>query len=214
MGRRRRELDRRRACTRLGHDDCLGRRLDFDGPDLENRHCDGLLHLYRTGTTTDIVPPCLRANVTSVNITGRDNIDDVLTVDFSNGNPMPAGGLNFNGGSLGSGSGNSLYIIGSSGDENAVLSATQITGIGSAPINYSNTTFFSFHLGGGSDSLLINNNATLKINEDNAISAAGTNITIDNGVLDLNGKTDTIGDLLLKSGSIVNGTLTRRFIYH
>ena len=32
-------------------------------------------------------------------------------------------------------------------------------------------------------------------------------MTIDGGILDLNGKTDTIGNLLLKSGSVVNGTL-------
>ncbi len=176
------------------------------GLTLKIESLDGLLHLYQTGTTTDVVPPCVPASITSVNITGRDNIDDVLTIDFSNGNPIPAGGLIFNGGNLGAGSGNSLYIIGSSGNESAVLSATQITLVGSAPITFSNTTFFSFHLGGGSDSLLVNNNATLKINQDNAISA-GTNVTIDGGVLDLNGNTDTIGSLLLKSGSVINGTL-------
>ena len=46
----------------------------------------------------------------------------------------------------------------------------------------------------------------MKINQDNAISA-GTNVTINGGMLDLNGKTDTIGSLLLKSGSVINGTL-------
>ena len=58
---------------------------------------------------------------------------------------------------------------------------------------------------GAYTSLLINS-ATFKISQDNAISA-GTNVTIDGGILDLNGKTDTIGDLLLKSGSVLNGTL-------
>ena len=58
----------------------------------------------------------------------------------------------------------------------------------------------------GAYSSLLVKNATLKINQDNAISA-GTNVTIDGGILDLNGKTDTIGDLLLKSGSVLNGTL-------
>ena len=85
------------------------------------------------------------------------------------------------------------------------MSAAQITDNAMAPIYYSNVTYFGFNLVGGSNSLSINN-ATLKINQDNAISA-GTNVTIDNGTLDLNGKTDTIGSLLLKSGSIINGTL-------
>ncbi len=58
---------------------------------------------------------------------------------------------------------------------------------------------------GGYASLLINY-ATFKINQDDAISA-GTDVTIDGGILDLNGKTDTIGSLLLKSGSVISGTL-------
>ena len=167
---------------------------------------DGLLHLYQTGTTTNVETPQALTKITSVNITGRDNIDDVLTVDFSGGNPIPVGGLKFNGGSIGGGSGNSLFIIGSSGGDSVAMTATQITDNSSAPITYSNTAFFSFHLGGGSNSLLVDNNATLKINQDNAIST-GTDVTIDGGTLDLNGKTDTIGDLLLNSGSVLNGTL-------
>ncbi len=166
---------------------------------------DGLLHLYQSGTTTNVVPPCVPAGITSVNIIGRDNIDDVLTIDFSNGNPIPAGGVNFEGGNPGGGNGNSLVIIGSSSSDSAVLSSAEIALAGSARIAYSNATFFSFLLGDG-DSLLINDNATLKIKQDNAISA-GTNVTIDDGTLDLNGKTDTIGDLLLESGSVINGTL-------
>ena len=85
------------------------------------------------------------------------------------------------------------------------MSAAQITDNSLAPIYYSNVTYFGFNLVGGSNSLSINN-ATLKINQDNAISA-GTDVTINGGTLDLNGKTDTIGNLLLESGSLVNGTL-------
>ena len=54
-------------------------------------------------------------------------------------------------------------------------------------------------------SLLIDH-ATLTIGQDNVI-ATGTNVTIDGGILDLNGKIDAISDLVLKSGSILNGTL-------
>jgi hypothetical protein len=166
---------------------------------------DGLLHLYRSGTTTDVVTPQNPANITSVNITGRNNVSDILTVDYSNGNPIPFGGLNFNGGIAGTSGSNSLYIVGSSADENATLSATQITGLSVGAITYSNTTYFSFQLGGGNNNLTIDN-ATLKIDQNNAIST-GTNVTINNGVLDLNGKTDTVKDLVLHSGSILNGVL-------
>jgi hypothetical protein len=166
---------------------------------------DGLVHLYQTGTTTDVAAPCTLADITSVDITGRDNIDDVLTIDFSNGDPIPAGGLIFNGGSLDEGNGNSLVVIGTTGGDSVVMSASQITDNVSAPIFYSNIIYFEFNLAGGSNSLAING-ATLKINQDNAISS-GTDVTIDNGTLDLDGHTDTIGDLLLTSGSIDNGVL-------
>jgi hypothetical protein len=58
---------------------------------------DGKLHFYRTGTTFDIVPPQYPANGMTIHVVGRDNIDDQLTVDYGNGNPIP-GVLNFDGG--------------------------------------------------------------------------------------------------------------------
>jgi hypothetical protein len=84
------------------------------------------------------------------------------------------------------------------------MTGTQITDNSLALIYYGNVTYFGFDLGSGANSLLIDN-ATLNINQDNAISAI--NVTIDGGILNLNGKTDTIGDLSLISGSILNGTL-------
>jgi hypothetical protein len=41
---------------------------------------DGKLHLYRTGTTTDVVPPHALAKVTEVSVTGGST-SDVLTID-------------------------------------------------------------------------------------------------------------------------------------
>ncbi len=102
---------------------------------------DGKLHIYQTGTTTNVVPPHNPLNVTGISVTGRDPSD--------------------------------IFID-----------------------NYS-----------GSYNTLSINHATLKINQDNAIPAI-TAVTVDNGgVLDLDGKTDTIGSLLLHSGSVINGTL-------
>jgi PKD repeat protein len=163
---------------------------------------DGYLHLYQSGATTDLVPPYAEAGLNSVAVTGLDGAGEALTVDLSGGMPIPAGGIAFNGGT---GGGNSLYVIGTSGGDNVVMSAAQITANGLAPIYYSNVTYFGFNLAGGSNSLTINN-ATLKINQDNAISA-GTNVTINAGVLDLNGHTDVIGDLVMTSGSIIDGAL-------
>ena len=163
---------------------------------------DGNLHIYQTGTTTNVVTPYAAAGLNSVAVTGLNAGGEALTVDLSTGKPIPAGGITFNGGTGGA---NSLFLIGAPGGNSVVMSAAQITDNSLAPIYYSNVTYFGFNLTGGSNSLSINS-ATLKINQDNAISA-GTSVTIQSGTLDLNGKTDTIGSLLLKSGSVVNGTL-------
>jgi hypothetical protein len=163
---------------------------------------DGKLHVYITGTTTDVVTPLLPAYVTNVAITGRDNIDDVLTVDFGPGDPVSSGGVSFD---AGSGGGNALLIIGASANDEVVLSADQITVNASAAINYANCTRFGFGLAGGDNTLTIDN-ATLIIYQADAISA-GTDVILDGGVLDLNGLSDTIGDFTLLSGSVINGTL-------
>jgi endoglucanase len=163
---------------------------------------DGKLHLYQSGTTTDVVPPYAAAGLNSATVTGLSAGGQSLTVDLSAGQPIPAGGITFSGGA---GGGNSLYLVGVPGGNSVVMSASQITDNAMVPINYSNVTYFGFNLTGGTNSLALNN-APLKINQDNAISA-GVGVTIQNGTLDLNGKTDTIGSLLVKSGSVVNGTL-------
>lgn len=50
------------------------------------------------------------ATTPSIIIDGEDGHDDLLTLDFTNGNPLPAGGITFNGGLAGS---DGLKIIGS-----------------------------------------------------------------------------------------------------
>jgi O-glycosyl hydrolase len=163
---------------------------------------DGYLHLYQTGTTTDVVSPYAKAGLNSVAVTGLNDAAEALTVDLSAGQAIPAGGITFDGGT---GAENSLVIIGAPGGNSVVMSASQITVNALAPVYYSNVTYFGFNLSDSGNSLAVNG-ATLTINQDNAISA-GTSVTIDGGVLDLGGKTDTIGSLLLKSGSVANGTL-------
>jgi hypothetical protein len=165
----------------------------------------GNLHLYKTGSNTDVVTPLPLSGVTNVAITGQNNINDALTVDFSVGNPIPAGGLNFIGGVQTSG-GNSIVINGSSGNDGVVMSAAQITDNGSAPIAFSNVAFFGFQLAGGTNSVLIDSSAALKINQNNAVSA-GTNVTLSGGVWNLNGYTDTIGNFTMTGGSLLGGTL-------
>ena len=52
---------------------------------------DGYLHLYQSGTTTDVVPPYAEAGLNSVTVTGLNGASESLTVDLSGGQPIPAG---------------------------------------------------------------------------------------------------------------------------
>jgi hypothetical protein len=142
------------------------------------------------------------ATITQLHVFSGDG-DDQLTLDFSNGDFVPAGGLFFDGG--GHLVGDSLIIKGGSGNENITLTGSQLVLPGVQPVNYADNEFFGFDLGSGINTLRIDH-ATVLIKNDNAISA-GTNVIVDGGVLDLNGKSDSIGGLTLLSGSVVNGSL-------
>jgi len=58
---------------------------------------DGNLHVYTTGTTTDAVPPVAPASVSNIEITAPSGTTANLTIDSTNGDPIPAGGLNYSG---------------------------------------------------------------------------------------------------------------------
>jgi hypothetical protein len=73
----------------------------------------------------------------------------MLTIDFANGNPLPANGVSFSGG-------NELLIAGSVvGGLAFAINATQVTdtAAASSPINYSGVQTVMFNLSGGSNTL-------------------------------------------------------------
>ena len=75
-----------------------------------------------------------------------------LTVDFSAGDPLPAGGLSFTGTSNFS----ALNIIGDGGSDSVTVGASALTitgSFGSVPINYHNVTAIKFTGGAGSNVL-------------------------------------------------------------
>ena len=57
---------------------------------------DGDLHVYRTGTTTDVISPCPPTCVANINITSPSSSPDNLSIN-STGNPIPAGRLTYSG---------------------------------------------------------------------------------------------------------------------
>jgi RHS repeat-associated protein len=162
--------------------------------------------VFLTGAGTT---PSYQVDLSSISqwqVTGGAG-DDALTVDFSDGDPLPAGGLSFDGGT--NAAGDTLQIVGTSGDDTAMLTASRLQFASSDfidSISYSNVQQFGFDLGGGADSLIISG-ATLRTPSDGAISA-GTAVTIQSGgTLDLGGHADTVDSVLLRNGGIVNGTL-------
>jgi len=60
-----------------------------------------VLHVHETGTTNDAVTPRGVEDATGIAITGRDSEYDTLTVDFSDGDPVPTGGVSYEGGTGG-----------------------------------------------------------------------------------------------------------------
>ena len=159
------------------------------------------VYINNTGSTPTLIMPL--AGVSQWQVFGNAG-NDQLIVDFSQGDPLPAGGLLFDGGS--SSTNDSLLVVGTAGNDNVTVTGTQVTVNGAAAIGYSDVAAFGFNLGAGNDSLTIDG-ATLPIDQNNAISA-GTAVTItDGGVLDLNGYSQACQSVTLQAGSIMGGML-------
>ena len=106
---------------------------------------DGLLHLYRTGTAIDAVAPVAADSVNGIQITGRDNLSDTLTIDFGGGSPLPNSGLSFNGGA----GVNTLSIAAATRSDTLTMSATQLFVNGVSAVNLANVQNYRFDLGAG-----------------------------------------------------------------
>jgi autotransporter-associated beta strand protein len=80
--------------------------------------------------------------ITAITVNGGQG-DDRLTVDFGNGNPVPTGGVTFDG----QGGSDSVRIV--APGNNATLNGEQVSVGTAAPIGFSNTEGTSFDLGTG-----------------------------------------------------------------
>jgi autotransporter-associated beta strand protein len=108
---------------------------------------DGWLHLYRTGTAIDAIRPLPPAFVTSIEVAGRNDADDELTIDFRGGNPIPVGGVSFDGGQ---GLGRDGLVIADAGGSQCVIMKAETMTFGAAGVlRLSNTEAYTFDLGEG-----------------------------------------------------------------
>ena len=120
---------------------------DWTDGGLTLKAAGGKLHLYRSGTTIDAIPPHAAGKITGITIAGRAGADDQLTIDLGGGNAIPAGGLVFDGGE-GSG-GNTLVIKDAAGSNAWGWTSTQLILNGAVLVTRSDVQAYAFDLGSG-----------------------------------------------------------------
>ncbi|MCL4207892.1 MAG: hypothetical protein KJ000_35855, partial [Pirellulaceae bacterium] len=176
-------------------------------------------------------------NLTNLTINGQTG-DDTLTVDYSNGSPIPSGGLSFDGGDNagGSGAGDRLLIEGTfstvmhqmtSGDSGSVaLGGGVITYTGLEPVDLTGSTITDLvlNLPAGADNAELSDvgGETLRLRStDNPVTFEQTDFMVPSGSVTIHAGSDDrvtvatavdmgLTDLIIWSGAIHldGGTLT------
>ena len=151
------------------------------------------------------------SQLSNLTITGGVG-SDTLTLDFSNGNPLPATGVSFDGG-LGI---NSINIIGTSGDDTLNASATALAFTGgtfsNVPIAVANVQNLQFGGGtGGNDSInLTGGNYTL--DADTPTGIPNVSVTVGAGTSVYFASDPHLANLTL-NGGIANLSTTRHAMF-
>ncbi len=138
--------------------------------------------------------------------------NDVLTVDFSNGNPLPNGGITFDGG----GGTNTVAIIGTPANDTLTVTAAGLTftgGIfGTVPITTASVQSIQFPGGsGGNDSLHLTA-GTYTVDADTLTGTANVSVTVDPAAT-ANFATDQHLANLTLNGGVANLSTTRHSMY-
>ena len=76
--------------------------VDFTNNGLTVVRSGSKVRIIDTITRADVLPAHVITSVSSLTLTGRDGLNDRLTVDYSNGNPIPTSGISYAGGAGGS----------------------------------------------------------------------------------------------------------------
>ena len=147
---------------------------------------DGELHVYQTGTANDAVFPFQTDDVGKVQISGPENATSNLTIDFGGGNPIPAGGISFDTGSI---SAPSTITITGSPDLNGTIQAMGSVTFGQG--NLANETV--------SSSLLVIQSGTITAN----LTGPGGLSKTSSGTLTLAGSNSYQGGTSVAAGKLV-----------
>ncbi|HYO09279.1 MAG TPA: hypothetical protein VER17_09925 [Tepidisphaeraceae bacterium] len=81
--------------------------------------------------------------------------DDTLTIDLSNGNPFPSGGISWDGGANGT-AGDAVAVIGSTGADSLTFGANSLLVAGAGTLNMANAERRTLKGNGGSDAVTVN----------------------------------------------------------
>ena len=173
----------------------------------------GMVHLYHTGGTTDAVPPWGPGDVSPITITGRDGDDDELIIDYSGGDPLPAGGVSYEGGAGGNDTltitGGAFAAVthacGNANDGAVGLDGKVITYTGLEPVDMtgSTATDFIFNLPAGADNAELSHigGGTLRLRSTDGVPTfESTDFAPPSGSITINGGTGT--DTLAISGAV------------
>ena len=138
--------------------------------------------------------------------------NDTLTVDFSNGNPLPAGGLDFNGGA----GVNTLAVVGTSGNDTLTAGPAGITfansTFGSIPITAANVQTLQFHGGsGGSDSINLVS-GSYNLDADTPTGTPNVSVSVQSGANATFGTDQHLAGLTIIDGTAAVVSATRRTI--
>lgn len=170
--------------------------------------------LVRNGAMLDVLLnglPAAQYDFASLNSLRIDasGDDDIITLDFSQGNVIPAGGIIVDGGTHSLA--DRLVVIGSAGDDQALIGQGAISLNGST-LSYANIEDVAIDLKAGSDTLgtsgpAMTTHLGLTVGSGQVLTLqaalpAGTDVTMSGGTIDLNGNSQAI-DLLSGASGIV-----------
>ncbi|NQV33586.1 MAG: endo-1,4-beta-xylanase, partial [Phycisphaeraceae bacterium] len=162
-----------------------------------------VLHIYETGATDDVVTPWGIEDATDIAITARNSEDDALTVAFSGGDPVPSGGVSYEGGAGGNDSlvltGGALtdttYTFSNENDGSVSVDGSVITYTGLEPISSTITaTNVTLNYSSASETIIISDSGVA--GQTSVDSTVGETVAFNNptGSLTINagGGDDTI----------------------
>jgi hypothetical protein len=137
---------------------------------------------------------------TTLMVSGGDG-NDIVTIDFSNGNPLSGGGISFNG----SGGANTISIIGTSDNDSVNVSSSSLTVTGGtfsdANISLVSVQSIQFLGGsGGSDALNIMG-GNYNVDADNLSGAPNISVTVGSGAVAQFTDNQHLAALILNAGT-------------